>query len=43
MLTILTIKMKFGQVLVRCMANISSMFWLNAVDWKLVPDPFIIL
>ena len=23
-----------------CMTNISNMFWLNAVDWKLVPGPF---
>ena len=38
-----TIKMKFGQILVCCMTNISNCFWLNAGDWELVPDPFIIL
>ena len=37
------IKMKFGQILVCCMANISNMFWLNAGDWKLVPGSFMIL
>ena len=38
-----TIKMKFGQILVCYMTNISNMFWLNAGDWKLVPGPFMIL
>ena len=37
------IEMKFGQILVCCMTNISNMFWLNAGDWKLVPGPFMIL
>ena len=30
--------MKFGQVLVYLMTNISDMFLFNAGDWKLVPD-----
>ena len=38
-----TIKTKFYQILVYCMKNISNMFWLNPGDWKLVPDPFMIL
>ena len=32
--------MKFGQILVCCMAHISNMFWLNAGDWKLAPGSF---
>ena len=35
--------MKFGQMPVCCMTNISNMFWLNAGDWELVPGPFMIL
>ena len=38
-----TIKMKFGQILVYLKTNISNVFWLNAGDWKLLPDPFLIL
>ena len=38
-----TINMKFGQLLLYCMANISNMFWINFGDWKLVPVPFMIL
>ena len=38
-----TIKMKFGQILVCCMTNISNSFWFNARDWKLVLGLFIIL
>ena len=38
-----TVKMKFGQILVCLIINISNMYWLNAGDWKLVPGPFIIL
>ena len=35
--------LKFGQILVCLMKNISTFFWFNAAeDWKLVPDPFII-
>ena len=37
------IKMKFGQILVCCIKNISNMFWLNAGDRKLVSGPFMIL
>ena len=36
-----TIKMKFGQMLVCCMTNIST--WLHAGDWKFVPGSFMIL
>ena len=35
--------MKFGQILVYLKTNISNVFWLNAGDWKLLPDPFLIL
>ena len=35
--------MKFGQMLVYCMTNVSNMFWLNAEDWELVPGHFMIL
>ena len=35
--------MKFGQILVCCMTNISNMLWLNPGDWKLVPGLFMIL
>ena len=35
--------MKFDKILVYCIANISTMFWLNAGDLKLVPGPFMIL
>ena len=38
-----TIKIKFVQILVWCMANILICFWHNAGDWKLVPGPFMIL
>ena len=38
------VKMKFGQTLVCCMANISNMFLsINVVDCKLVPRPSITL
>ena len=36
-------KMKFGQILVCCMAKFPLCFWLNAGDWKLVLGPFMIL
>ena len=32
--------MKFGQILLCCMTNISNMFLANAGDWKLVPGPY---
>ena len=35
--------MKFDQILVWCMTNISNMFLANAGDWKLVPGPFMLL
>ena len=38
-MNISVIKMKFGQILVCYMTNISN----NAGDWKLVPGPFMIL
>ena len=34
---------EIGQILVCCMTNISSMFWLNAGDWKPVSSSFILL
>ena len=36
-----TMKRKLGQILVSCMRTISNMFL--AGDWKLVPDPLMIL
>ena len=36
-----TMKRKLGQILVSCMRTISNMFL--AGDWKLVPDPSMIL
>ena len=38
-----TTTLKLVPILMYCMTNISSMFWLNAGDWKLVSGPFIIL
>ena len=38
-----TLKMEFDEILVCCMANILTCFWLDAGDWKLVPGPFMIL
>ena len=35
--------MKFGQILVYLITNISNMFLAQSGDWTLVPDPFIIL
>ena len=35
--------MKFGQILVCCMTNISNMFLTESGDWKLVPGSFMIL
>ena len=35
-------KMKFGEILLCCMTNISKFFLLNARDWKLVRDYFMI-
>ena len=35
-----TMNMKFGQILLCCMINISNMFLANAGDWKLVPGPY---
>ena len=36
-----SIKIKFGQIIVQLMANISNL--LHYEDWKLVPSPFMIL
>ena len=35
--------MKFGQILVYCMTEFLTCFWLNAGDWKLVSGQFMIL
>ena len=35
--------MRFGQILVYLITNISNIFWLKAEDWKLVPGSFMIL
>ena len=37
------IKIKFGQILVCCMINISNMFLAKCWSWKLVPGSFMIL
>ena len=38
-----TIQVKLGQILVYLIGSISSMFWINAGDWKLVADSLTIL
>ena len=35
--------MKFGQTLCAVWQKFLTCFWLNAGDWKLVPDHFMIL
>ena len=35
--------MKFGRILVYLTINISNLFLAQSGDWKLVPDPFMIL